>query len=340
MSATRALAIVTILLSAAPLVAGSSASLVLEPSEVVAGTPASLRLTISNDGDADIVVPERLLLRVIPATASAFVAEWGGGQEHRFSNAVLPTDDRRIPAHSTRDFLFPAYALDESAGWFWDPRLNAPGTYRLQVLFVDRYNEDDVFHTRAFDLERTLPVRLVSSESVLKIDVPRGADAAIWTRMLEMAREQGSQMWSPLYRLGRGWREYVNDVVENHPESAYAPFVVGRYSERSATERYSAEERLKKIRRVLDLHPATPAHERIELLLAGVEVQAAQEAESVLHRDVNRATQFYERARADYQNLAKTAADPKIRQLSREWLDRIPTSEDLRRGDGPPDGER
>src|SRR6476660_7221539 len=173
MSVTRVLAIVILCLWAVPLVAGPSASLVLEPSKVVAGTPASLRLTISNDGDADIVISEKLLLRVIPANAPAFVAEWGAGQEHRFSNAVLPDGDRRIPPHSRRYFVFPAHNLEQSAGWFWDPRLNVPGTYRLQVLFVDRYNEEEVFHTRALDLERALPVRLVSRESVLVVDVPR-----------------------------------------------------------------------------------------------------------------------------------------------------------------------
>ncbi|HEV8436269.1 MAG TPA: hypothetical protein VGR95_22865 [Thermoanaerobaculia bacterium] len=331
-------AVLVTTLGASLAISGVRIDFKIEPSHVLPGTPAVLCLLVTNDGDQDVKLPEKLLLRVVPADGDPFIAEWGAGQEHRFSHAELPTKDRTVSAHSRREFVFHAYALDKSNGWFWDARLNTPGTYRLQVLFVDPFREEKVFHTRPFDLDTVLPVRMASTESVLVIETPRGDDARVWAQLVAMAKQRGSDVWSPMFIAETGWRDFVNEVIEKYPASSYAPFIVGWYGEKSATERYGAEERLVKIRRVLDLHPSTTARESIQLLIAGVEVQAAQEAASILHHDVKRAALFYERARSDYDALERTASDPEIRRMSLEW--RSSTPAELREGDGPPDGQR
>lgn len=319
------------------LIAQPSVSLTLEPSRIEAGTPATFRLLVKNGGDQDLKLPEKLLLRVVPSNGAPFIGEWGASQEHRFSHAELPTTDRTVTAHSTREFAFRAYAIDRSVGWFWDPRLNTPGTYRLQVLFVDPFREEKVFHTAPFDLDAKLPVRVASDEAVLVIETPRGEDASLWAELLASAKQHGYTMWSPLFRPDR---DFVNDVIENHPESAYAPFLVGNYVERSSGERFTPEERLMRTQRVLELHPDSQAREQIEILIAELEVSAAQHAASAAHPDVERAIQFYEKARSAFSAIERTSTDDVIRNRSREERERLPAAEDLRHKDDSSGVER
>ena len=317
-------------LSSGHLAADVKVSLSVEPTHVLPGIAPSIHVTVTNDGPADATLPPKLLLRVIPAKSPAFIAEWGAGQEHRFSNARFPGESRPgVAAHSTHDFVFTSYSLDRVPGWFYDARLNAPGTYRLQLLLFDRLAETAVFQADPLSIETALPVSAISAEAVLTIDTPRGADAELWGRLQRIAARHGMSNWSPVLWGDAGWRDFVRDAADDNPTSPYAAYVIRDYAETSAGERLAPEERLAKAERVLKVQPATAVREDIQLFIAEMEVRIAEHAASQPNPDLRRAIFYYDRARGDLQALERTARDPAIRERSREQREHLPATADV-----------
>lgn len=314
------------LLSAAPIAAAVSASLTVDPTHGLPGVAPSIHVVVTNESDHEITLPQKLLLRVVPGHGAPFMAEWGGGQEHPFSNARFPGDlPAKVAAHSSREIVFRSYALDRVAGWFYDARLNVPGTYRLQLLMLDSFSETTVSRADALSIESVLHVSVMSTEAVLTIDTPTGADAELWRRLEGIAKRHGASSWSPLYWPDPGQRQFVRDAVEGHPESPYAAYVMRAYG-----DSLSSEERVLKAERILKAQPASPVREDLQLFIAQMEIRVAQHAASLSTPDVKRAGLYYDRARADFQALERTAGDPEIRQRSREERERIPDTATLR----------
>lgn len=320
-----------LLLLATPIAAAVSASLTVAPTRVLPGVAPSMHVVVTNESDREIALPQKLLLRVVPSQGAPFMAEWGGGQEHPFSNARFPGDSTvTVAARSSREIVFRSYALDRVPGWFYDARLNLPGTYRLQLLMLDKFSETAVSHADALNLETVVPVAVTSSEAVLTIDTPTGADAELWRRLEEIAKRHGASSWSPLYWPDPAQRQFVRDAVEEHPESPYAAYVMRAYAASPAGDSLSSEERVLKAERILKAQPASAAREDLQLFIAQMEIRVAQHAASLAAPDGKRAALYYDRARADFQALERTARDPEIRQRSREERERIPDTAALR----------
>lgn len=324
-------ALLTIFCATGVTAAGMSASLTLEPSHVLPGIAPAVHVVVANDGEVDAVMPRKLLLRVIPAEGAAFIAEWGAGQEQRFSNARLPGElPAKIEARSRHEFVFRSYSLDGVPGWFYDARLNTPGTYRLQLLMLDSFSESAVFKADALTIENAMPVAIVSTEAVLTIDTPGGKDAELWRRLTDIAKKRGGAGWTPLFWGFPGWQEFVQEAVDEDPSSPYAPLVMRDYAQDAKAKPITSEERLSKAERILKAQPMTPAREDLQLFIAQMEVRVAQRAASQPTPDMKRAADYYERARADYQALERTARNPDIKERAREEREHIPDMADLR----------
>lgn len=301
-------------------------TLTVDPSRVLPGIPPAFHVVVTNDSDDEVVLPEKVLLRVYPSNGVPFIAEWGASQEHRYSNArIFGPERRRVAAHATTDTWVRSYSLDQSLGWFYDARLGLPGTYRLQLLLLDDCREFSIAQALPVSVENFLPVRLVSSEAVLTVESPKGADENLWEQLQRMAKRHHMAAWSPMLYNDIGWPEFVRTAVEKYPGSAYAAFVARDYAEDSAGNRLTAEARIAKVRGVLQAQPQTPVRDSLRLYLAQTEVQAGDEAALPHHRDVQRAIDWYHRARTDLETLERTADDPSIRAQSAASRQRIPS---------------
>lgn len=127
----------------------------VSPAHTLQAIPASFTLRVDNASDAAIVLPPHVLLRVFAPDHEAFIATFGLSQERPFSRAVLARDDApvRLAPHERRTFTFAAATLDNAPGWFVDPRMGAPGTYRLQMLLADRVSDEAISRVPATEVE-------------------------------------------------------------------------------------------------------------------------------------------------------------------------------------------
>ncbi len=307
-----------------------SVRLTVEPSRVLPGVSPSLHLVLTNDGAEVAAVPSKVLLRVIPSDGKPFLAEFGAGQEHRYANAALPVAAGQIvKAHSSLDVWFRSYTLDRCPGWFFDARLDVPGTYRLQILLLSDYREETLGRAAALDAERAVPVELASSEAVLVVDVPRGGDADLARSLAKIAHRHGASAWSPLYAYDPEWREFVRSAVEEHPSSPYAAYVVRDYVEGADSVRLAPEQRLQIAQRVLSRQPQTLNRDDIQLFMAQLETDAAEDAARYPRFDAPLALNWYHRARADFEALQRSTTDSAIRAQSAAGLERLPSDADV-----------
>ena len=160
-----------------------SVHLTVEPNHVICGIRPSLLIAVQNDTPAVVELPGKVLLLVTPSTGAPFIAEFSGSQETPYSRAEL-SGERTIQPHGQADFSYVARSLDGPPGWFDDPRLAGPGTYRLQLLLADRVVDSKVGPTPAFKIDTAVGVRYRSTEAVLTVETPRGDDAVLWHHLL------------------------------------------------------------------------------------------------------------------------------------------------------------
>lgn len=308
---------------------GVSVQLNVVPTHVLAGIRPSFRIDVENRTDTDVTLPRKVLLLVTPSIGKPFIAEFSGSQETPYSTAELPVP-RTIKAHSHGEFMFAARTLDGPPGWFDDPRLNAPGTYRLQLLLADSVVDSRVGPTPAFKIDTAVNILHRSSEAVLTVEKPEGDDAKLWAYLLVLAQRHHSATWSARYRGGSEWEKFEAEAIAKYPASPYAPLVVRAYSERPGGDRLPPEERLANARRVLQAQPDAPNREDIQLFMAEMEVTSAEHAASGPKADAKRAVELYDRARADFEALERSSSDPEIRARSREERELLPSADDVR----------
>lgn len=333
----------TVFLAAAALLLGIpafagevSVHLALEPNHVLAGIRPSFHITVQNETANDVQLPPKMLLLVTPSDGASFIAQFGGSQEAPYSRAELPAP-RTVKPHDHAEFRYVARTLDGPPGWFDDARLNGPGSYRLQLLLADGVVDSKIGPTPAFKIDTVVAVRFRSDEAVLAIETPHGDDAALYCHLVNLAHARAATNWTSNLAYGPEWLQFMKDAVEKYPSSPYAPFVVRAYSERLGGERLTPEERLANAKRVLDAQPNAPNRDDIRLFMAEMEVTSAQHAAAAPKPDMTRAIALYDRARAHFEEVERTAADPEIRQRSREQREALPSRDDLRQTEPPAD---
>ncbi|HEY0370579.1 MAG TPA: hypothetical protein VGD79_01175 [Thermoanaerobaculia bacterium] len=300
-------------------------SLVLtaEPSRTLPGIPVSLSVTAINDGDVDVALPAGLLLRVVPSSGEPFLAQWGFRQERRYSSAAFPETPGTVPAHGRKTFLFPAADIERAAGWFADPRIHIPGSYRLELLLADRLPEEELAHAAAVQLESVVPVRIASTQAVLTVDTPDGEDAVLWNRLQELARKRGAATWSVLFWNLEERASFAHDALQNHPQSPYAAYAAP-YENSIPDDR-----RIDAVNRVLAAQPSTPNREHLRLFVAQSQAAVAGDAEAAVPPNQRLAVEMTERARATFAALERESADPAIRSASRAARAKLPTAQEL-----------
>jgi hypothetical protein len=302
-----------------------SVALSVEPSRAIQGIPISLHVTAENTTDQEVVLPRKALLRVIPAEGEPFIAEWGFSQEHRFSRAELPGDEAalRLAPHSSRTFAFNAESI-YGTGWSVDPRWQAPGRYRLQLLLTDRITEEVIFHTHAMQLESVIGPTLVSGEAVMTVDTPRGDDAILWELLSEPARRRSAR-WSTLYLNLDDLSRFAKEAMEHYPGSRYTPYVVGD------AIGLPQSRQLEDARRVLEAQPESPIRDYAQLFVARLENILAPEGRANLKLAID----MTERARADYAAIERSTSNPELRETSRIERQKLPSIEELQRRTHP-----
>lgn len=318
-----ALVLLFVLAAAAAFAGDVSLVLTAEPSRTLPGIPVSLSVTAVNESDVAIALPKGLLLRVVPASGEPFLAQWGFRQERRYSSAAFPENPGTVPAHGRKIFLFAAADIERAAGWFADPRLQVPGSYRLELLLTDQVPEEELAHVPAVQLESRVPVRIASTHAVLTVDTPDGEDAVLWSRLQELARKRGAATWSMLFWNLQERAAFASDAIQNHPRSPYAAYAAP-YENSIPDDR-----RIDAVNRILAAQPSTPNREHLRLFVAQTQAAVAGDAEAAVPPNPKLALEMTERARATFAALERESADPAIRSASHAGRAKLPTAQEL-----------
>jgi hypothetical protein len=319
---SRSLA-VTLAVAVAPFLFGAqpvSINLSVEPTHTIPGIGVSVHVTVENTSGEGILLPKKLLLRVTPDAGEPFIAEFGLSGEHRFSMAEVPGGEAalHIGAHSTRAFAINAHDLYGN-GWSIDPRMNVPGTYRLQLLLVDPFKETMIFHTPAIRIESVVGPALASGEAVMTVETPKGDDAVLW-KLLSEPSGRRVEPWSIAFVGFRERSDFAKEAMEHYPESHYAPYVVG-----DAISLPQARQ-LADAKRVVEAQPESGIRDYAQLFVARLERIVAG---SEIRSNMKRAIELTDQARADYLAIERGSSSSELRETSRVEREKLPTVEEL-----------
>lgn len=299
----------------------ASINLSLEPTHTIPGIGVSVHITAENTSDEEIVLPKKLLLRVTPEAGEPFIAKFGLSGEHRFSTAELLGGETalHLAPHSERTFAISARNLYGN-GWSVDPRINVPGSYRLQLLLLDHVDETAIYATPAIQLESVIGPVLLSGDAAMTVETPKGDDAILWKLLSEPVRHRGEPL-SIAYVRPRELSEFAREAVEHYPGSSYAPYAV--------EEAYNLPhlQRLENARRILDAQPESAIRDYVHLFVARMESGLAGDPEA--RSNLTLAIELTERARADYLAIERSSSDSELRETSRVEREKLPTVEKL-----------
>jgi hypothetical protein len=220
-------------------------------------------------------------------------------------------------------FSLPAKDVTRVAGWFYDPRLNAPGTYRLQVLFLAETSESQVEVTTASLAEGKLPIRAVSAETILTVSEPTGDDAILWEELINLAEKRGcsNSSWSP-----RCWTlleeyEVTKKAVEKYPSSSYTAYMLPNYHVASISD-------LAFVERAVDAQSRAANRDYLRLFVAQSQVRVAK---NYSKGQAEQASELLAKAQLAFQALILESKDADIRELSRREIKSTePDSTDLK----------
>ena len=295
-----------------------SATLLMEPSTTLPGIPVRVTLEIENKGETAATLPSRMSLRVVPTIGEPFIASTGGDADGsvmfhpRGENAVQPRERRR--------FVFSNFG-QESPVWFVDPRLNAPGTYRLDALLSESPIRTDTPVVNA-DIESLTIGK--SNSALLTVVEPRGEDAVVWQRVGQLAHERfGTATFSNAYWTAI--REQVaREVWRDHPRSAYAAYLIDSIVDTPARKIAIAE-------KLLGMRPQNA--DTIRFVIAALHARLAREAETERHRDLQEALRVAALAREEFVSLIAQTDDPSVQRAAQQELAQIGTADEITAND-------
>lgn len=196
-----------LVLAAAVAHAEVMAKLAVEPATVQAGIPASIVLTITNDGAAPAKLPPFIALRAEKEDGTSFDVTEGTKRTRPMPNAPVT-----LAPHASTTVRW-----DPDGGWtmpwFGDARLTAPGTYRIVAHLVEKADSD----------ARSGPA---STSATLTVTAPQGDDVAV----CKAAREKATRAPADSCPV----RALLLDAADRafwsqHLGSTYAKFFAGAY---------------------------------------------------------------------------------------------------------------
>lgn len=165
----------------------------IEPDNALPGVPVEFRMTVTNRSKVPVTVPPALKLHVRPANGKAFFANHGFPHENP-TLAAWPDEMGkafRLKPGETRIFY---EGIDGSLGnpaWFWEERLNRPGTYRLQIVSEPAPPQwQDVFRKPFVPPGDLIKEPIASSVAEFVVQEPAGEDAMVWKMMQTLAKGQ------------------------------------------------------------------------------------------------------------------------------------------------------
>jgi hypothetical protein len=207
-----ALAVLTLpVISVHALDAPLTANLTVDPPRIIQGLPVAFSVLIENISDRPVSVARNVSLEVTDASGDTFSPRWGFGNETSNVGAFAADEWTVIEPHARRELAVPLDISLTSPGWFFDPRLSRPGSYRLTLRLEYRGESDDEISV------------LRSSDAHLRIVVPSGPDARVWTAMSALTKRH---YWSSDDWMKHGFA-IAKVVADCCRDSAYFPYVAG-----------------------------------------------------------------------------------------------------------------
>jgi hypothetical protein len=292
-----------------PAVAGAEVLVALDavPRQTLPGVPVTLQIRVENTGTSAVTLRNGAELVVTPDGAASFVAADRNGP---LWAPLRPdtTDDLTLQAGEARTFhQSPGCSLAEQL-YFFDARLSFPGSYSLRVnLYVPGTNPETV---------------VSSTAATITVTEPAGADAAVWTRMQQLAASRGHSGFSSV-----DWIDFqfalADEIYSTQPTSNYLPYVA--CFKRGATP----EQRIAFHQQALALNPDGPIADVVKLGIAGLYQQIADHARATL--DVETAVTANAEARRIAQEVGSGSAYAHIRDDASRALHGLETEADLRR---------
>jgi hypothetical protein len=290
-------------------------TLALVPDKVLPGLPVKFRVTVTNQSNAPVDVPQDLRLQVEPVGAEPFFARVLD-RDHSPSPptfASWPESLSMLGSKQAATVVFPNDPLLLGGPeWFRDPRLNKPGVYRLRLLLypakVDVHVNDSAEEGESLS---NVDEPIVSNSATLTIRVPEAEDAAVWEKMQELGGPAG---WNSTMLLTSGIAEYV---LTQRPASRYLPYFVHLSRDLSPTEK------LRQFRAAIAMEPG-PQSDDVRLALAFYLARLAKET-----TDLAQAYAYADLAREEYRKLLAEAKTPEGRRQAERGFSAVPNRAEI-----------
>jgi hypothetical protein len=288
------------------------------PESALPGVPVSLRLSVRNRSNRVQMVPSLMLIRVRHADGTTFFPSVSETPVRVFPEEY--SDLRAVAPRTARVFEVPL-AEDLTAGAMADPRLWAAGDYEVQLILHDLSSTLDAV---AYQRGNQHPPRaagdapLVTPYAVLRVEVPRGVDADIWSKIVERTHGRG------LMVTPEGDADAIaRELWGGGERSFYLPYVV-RY-----TRHNSGEESAAICAAILERYPRHPVADVVRLSALDV---LSREAETMAFNggDLSAALQKAEVARVELDKLRKVATSGLHRLRITRVLTAVPSAAKLK----------
>jgi hypothetical protein len=299
---------------------GLRLTIAAEPARTLPGIPVRLVLRIANASGDPLPVPRWAALRVVPANGEPFIAATGGEED---GAVLLPVPDGSVIApHAEERIVYSNFGF-ESAAWFLDPRLNTPGTYRVDALLSD---EPITIETPIINIDvGSLPVRALSNTQIITIEEPSGVDASMWRTMLSQAKKEfGVEAWSSAYWTALGtplaieaWRDY--------PTSVYAAYLVDKFPA-------APVDKIRLAVKALMMNP--PNAPTLRFIIGAFYAQMSRNAQTENRRNLQEALDYAAQARTELTGLLISSEDPRVQEAVRNELQQLGSVDEILAKDG------
>jgi hypothetical protein len=303
MKRTTLLFLVTIALIAPIANAQVTAQLQVLPEKMLPGIPPWILIRVVNGSTAPVQLLNGASLEVTPPSGSRFYAEWQGGH----MSESFGEDQRSlllVPAGATNDLILPLDTSLATPAFFFDPRLNVPGSYIFRIILYRQ-------------MAGSPNEKVITNEVPFTVEQPDGEDAVVWNRMQQLASGKwSSDAWGS-YALRLAWEIYTE-----HRSSHYFPYVAAFKPSDTLAEK------LQVIQEAIASNPSGPIADSLRLSAAAAHGFLASEAFKA--KQVDRAISEAESARAIAEDVRSHSTFPFIRTMAAQAVAALTTPDQFR----------
>jgi hypothetical protein len=231
------------------------ATLVVPDTKVLPGVPFEMWINVVNPSDASVGVGLCPSVVVKHDGGAAFTV--AGKRNGRYDELLSDSHNQRLSylvlkPHEQQVLTLPIRPELIGPSFFDDSRLLGPGTYALSVRL------DFCWCGSCAPQERLLPPEflgpITTNEVTVERTTPAGSDAAVWTRLQELATHGTA--------IANVWHNnsFLSDVVTNHPDSNYVPYAL-----LAASFGNNAAKHREHVRAAIGRFPTTPVAELLQV---------------------------------------------------------------------------